>query len=247
MAVIVGSARSDENRAAHGGKAGDQTGKEVCTQNWYLNDKGWYVLRARSPEAREKIARTMELACADPRIGYDQYQRDTLYNAVKDHGFDLTKLEKNVECDCSALVRVCMAYAGIMVNSFRTSNQVSVTMATGRFEKFTDDLHCKKSTNLLRGDILVTHTQGHTVVVLSDGSDAARERGGGEEPARGKQVRITGSSVNIRVGNGTQYSRILTAKKNTAYPYVATAENGWNAVVVNGQVGWVSGNYSAVE
>ena len=35
MAVLIGSARIDENGRAHGGKAGDQNGKEVSTQNWY--------------------------------------------------------------------------------------------------------------------------------------------------------------------------------------------------------------------
>ena len=27
---------------------------------------------------------------------------------------------------------------------------------------------------------------------------------------------------------------------------IATARNGWNAIVINGQVGWVSGKYSKV-
>ena len=39
MAVKIGSARIDENGKAHGGQAGDQTGKEVSTQSWYLNSK----------------------------------------------------------------------------------------------------------------------------------------------------------------------------------------------------------------
>ena len=34
MAVKIGSARIDENGKAHGGAAGDQTGKEVSTQSW---------------------------------------------------------------------------------------------------------------------------------------------------------------------------------------------------------------------
>ena len=34
MAVKVGSARIDEYGKARGGQAGDQTGKEVSTQNW---------------------------------------------------------------------------------------------------------------------------------------------------------------------------------------------------------------------
>ena len=63
----------------------------------------------------------------------------------------------------------------ITVGNFRTTDEASVLMKTGAFDKFTDDLHCKKSTNLLRGDILVTKTQGHTVVVLTDGSKASEE------------------------------------------------------------------------
>ena len=88
----------------------------------------------------------------------------------------MSKVTKNVETDCSALVRVCVNFAGITVGNFRTTDEASVLMKTGAFDKFTDDLHCKKSTNLLRGDILVTKSQGHTVVVLTDGSNAAVER-----------------------------------------------------------------------
>ena len=63
MAVKVGSARSDENKSAHGGKAGDQTGREVSTQNWYLHSKGWRVFRAKDPAKAEKIAQDMQWAC----------------------------------------------------------------------------------------------------------------------------------------------------------------------------------------
>ena len=55
MAVKIGSARIDENGNARGGKAGDQTGKEVSTQNWYKHSKGWRVFRAINPEKAAKI------------------------------------------------------------------------------------------------------------------------------------------------------------------------------------------------
>ena len=67
------------------------------------------------------------------------------------------------------------------------------------------------------------------------------------EPA-GKRVRIfnTSSKVNVRVGNGTQYGRITKVPVDSEYEYVATADNGWNAIVINGQVGWVNGKYSKI-
>ena len=45
MAVKAGSARIDENGGAHGGKAGNQTGKELSVQSWYRHSKGWRALR----------------------------------------------------------------------------------------------------------------------------------------------------------------------------------------------------------
>ena len=61
-----------------------------------------------------------------------------------------------------------------------------------------------------------------------------------------KQVRIVcgSGSVNIRVGNDTKYGRITSVKDGTTFEWIATAENGWHAIVVNAQIGWVSGKYS---
>lgn len=59
-------------------------------------------------------------------------------------------------------------------------------------------------------------------------------------------VAESGGKVNIRVGNDTSYKRITTVPAGTTFEYVATAANGWNAVVVAGQVGWVSGKYSRI-
>lgn len=166
MAVKIGSARSSYGNTA----PGDQNrGKEVSTENYYVHSKGWYVLRAKDPAVREKIAVAMERACANNNIGYDQSTRNTLYNDVKPYGFDPAKTTKKVNTDCSALVRVCVNYAGVTVGNFITSTEVSMLMATGAFEKLDSDKYCKSSDYLKRGDILDTRTKGHTVVVLSNG------------------------------------------------------------------------------
>lgn len=51
-------------------------------------------------------------------------------------------------------------------------------------------------------------------------------------------------TVNIRVGNGTEYARITAAADGTVFEHIAIAANGWHAVKVGSQVGWVSGKYS---
>ena len=172
MAVIIGSARIDENGKTHGGKAGDQTSKEVSTQKWYLHSKGWRVFRAKSAVVSEKIAKCMEMACKNSKIGYDQYERNTLYTAAKPFGFDVSKVTTPCETDCSALVRVCCAYAGIigLPSGFRTGNMPGNLNKTGAFTELTGGKYQSQSTYLGRGDILVTKTNGHTVVVLSNGS-----------------------------------------------------------------------------
>jgi len=175
MAVLVGSARISENGTSGWdgkAKAGDQTGKEVSTQNWYLHSKGWVVLRPKEHVMAERIAYAMQAACDNPNIGYDQSERDTLYKAAKAVGFDPALVTTKVETDCSALVRVCCCYGGTDPGNIRTAGEADALMKTGKFEKLTASKYTTKSDYLRRGDILVTKTSGHTVVVLTDGAKA---------------------------------------------------------------------------
>lgn len=173
MAVIVGSARGDENGKAYGGKAGDQNkGREVSTQNWYRHSKGWRVFRAIDPSKAAIIGVAMSAACANDLIGYDQWERYDLFNEAKKVGFDLAAVAVPVECDCSELVRTCCAAAGIMdlpTSGFRTGNMPQYLLKTGEFVELTGSKYTDQSEYLGIGDILVTRTSGHTVVVLTDG------------------------------------------------------------------------------
>ena len=72
-----------------------------------------------------------------------------------------------------------------------------------------------------------------------------------EQPVTGQTtirvtIRSSGGKVNIRTGNGTGYSRITAVSPGTVLEYVATALNGWQAVKIGSQVGWVSGEYSEI-
>lgn len=170
MSVKIGSARIDERGRISGGKAGDQTGNEVSTQSWYLHSKGWRVFRANDSLKAEKIAWCMQAACDNNKIGYDQNERNTLYNVSKQYAFDVSKVNTVVETDCSALVRVCCAYAGISLSDFNTASEASALLKSGAFVELTDSKYTKQSDYLRRGDVLVTKTKGHTVIVLSNGS-----------------------------------------------------------------------------
>jgi hypothetical protein len=161
--TIIGSARIDERGKASGGKAGDQKQKsipdykgEVAMQNFYVSSKGWYILRAKNPDIASKIALAMTIACNNSNIGYNQARRLDIIKAG-------THATSPTSCDCSSLVRQCVRESGIEVGNFTTANEVNALMATGHFEKLT----YKKGMALFLGDILVTKTKGHTVIVTS--------------------------------------------------------------------------------
>lgn len=240
MAVMVGSARSSFGNTSPGDQAG---GKEVSTQAWYLHSKGWYVYRAKDPAVRKRIAEAMEKACANNDIGYSQPTRNTLYNDIRDNGFDPSKTTKKVNTDCSALVRVCCAYAGVMLGDFITSNEGAALVKSGKFEKLTADKYCKQADYLMRGDILCTRTKGHTVVVLTDGRKAeypAITPTQSDAPSY-DPLTVTGATVNLRSGPGTQYSIVGVARKGDKL--VQANETGWLPVLVDGVVQWISEKY----
>lgn len=152
--IRVGSARCDERGKYVGGKAGDQTGREVSEQNFYVHNKGWYIIRPRSEAHAAKIAERMRAACANPNLGYDQNQR----TGVIKNGIDS---KTPTECDCSALVRACVKEAtGKDPGNFTTANEKGMLLATGLF----DSLTYKAGVQIYPGDILVTKTKGHTVI-----------------------------------------------------------------------------------
>ena len=175
MAVIIGSARVDERGKYSGGSATNNIPKEISTQEWYLHSKGWFVIRPKDPVVAEKIAQNMEAACESKYIGYDQSENTDLYYAVKPLAYEIAKLKTYCETDCARLVRVCILYAGIYVPDFYTGNMFSVLDTMDEFETFKTSDYCNSSKKLRRGDILVTRTKGHTVVVLSNGSEATSD------------------------------------------------------------------------
>ena len=214
--IRIGSARNDENGKISGGKSGDQTGKEVSIQSWYAHKKGWIILRAKNPDTREKIARCMEAACANNHIGYDQNQRTSLFLIAQKIGYNPAWVTVDCETDCSELVHVCVAYAGIITPTFNTSTERSVLERTGKFETITNPKYTQSSEYLMRGDILVTAQKGHTVVVLDNGPKAGGKaddptvRLGSEGPAvtkmqnalikKGYMIPATGKADELTIG-----------------------------------------------
>ena len=174
MAVRIGHASIDENGKATGGKAGDQTGKEVKISSWY-NGRWGFVARAKDPTVAEAIAAAAEAGCNNPSIGYDQSGRNTLMTQARAVDFNLSKITNVCECDCSSFVSVCvraaLGYDFYTGNAPTTRTLKKVLSATGAFEILTDNKYLTGDKHLRRGDIL-DNPGKHTVMVLDNGSAA---------------------------------------------------------------------------
>ena len=153
MTVIIGSARIDERGKAYGGKAGDQTGREVSKQEFYVHPKGWIVARLIDPVAAEKNAACMDYACDNNNIGYDQWERLGVWK-------NGTHSKKLTEADCSELVRRCIFEAtGVDVGDIRTITMEKALTKSGLFQPLKQ---YKKGMKLYDGDVLFART-GATV------------------------------------------------------------------------------------
>lgn len=239
--VYVGNAVCDENGHARGGEPGDQTGKELRIQPWYLNKKGWRVFRPKSAEVAQKLVYDMKAACENENIGYNQSQRNTLYNASKQYAFDCAKVDEPCECDCSSLVRVCVLYSGIKVNDFNTTSEPTRLLATGEFEEMVGEEYTDSYKLLKAGDILCTKVKGHTAIVLNDGPDVDPDPPKPEPPDPPTPpeptkyiVYVTGGSVNVRETDemnsvGKPVGKILfTAHKGNKFSLIdISSDTGW--------------------
>lgn len=227
MSVMIGHAASNEYGGTHGGNPGDQTGNEVCIRTWY--SRPWNVmLRPKNTKVAEKIAVAMEQACANDNVGYNQNNRTSLYFAAKEKNWDISKITKKVDCDCSALAAVCCNAAGLAISKDNwTGVQKDNMMATGAFVLYTASKYLNQEDYLKRGDVLL-YEGHHTAVVLTNGSKT--------EP----NVNYTGkgigyatalTSMNIRTGAGTSYPIIQSISAGTKLEVLEKLSNGWYKVV----------------
>lgn len=243
--VRVGSARIDENGKVSGGQPGDQTGKEVAIEPWYLHSKGWVLLRAKDPTVRERIAQCMEAACANENIGYNQDKSWEVYDLSKPYGWDCGKISKPCSSDCSNIVRTCVAYAAQKaIPWFSTLNEVTVLSGTGLFDIITDDKYTKYADYLLRGDILCTCTQGHTVVVLDSGSKtgqtttpSSQNAAQGNTALCGKGIGTAVSKQGMCIRNGADITakKLATIGTGVAVEVLDITASGWYRIVWPGE------------
>ena len=229
MAILIGHASQDENKKAKGGKAGDQSKKEVFTRPYYIKGNRWdFVIRFESKAMAEKAAIECEKACKNDKIGYDQSQRNTLLAEAEKVKFDLSKIKTVCECDCSALMCVCAIAAGvdkkylyINGNLRRTANMREAFAKIPGVKILTASKYLTSDAYLKRGDIIVKESD-HTLMALEDGAKANKVK----ETFQPYLVRVTTDVLNIRKNAGTAYGIVGRIKDRGVYTIVAEKKNG---------------------
>jgi len=162
--VKIVHARIDENGQIMGGKAGDQTGKEVVKQDFY--DADWHtVYRPKEVAIAKQMAKGAEAIAKNDHFGYSQSDRYTGYDESRKLNFDFSKVTTPCAFDCSSMVMTLIRSAGIDIKrELFTWNMDAPMLATKQFDK----IPYTKGMALKTGDIVLK--TGHVVIVVE--SDA---------------------------------------------------------------------------
>jgi len=175
---MISNSGHDENGKLSGGAAGDQTGGEWAVRSWY--SRPWsVVLRYPDIMIGILIAQLAEEAAKNNKIGYDQSQRGTFWQALKAADYYPANIKTACESDCSAGVAAIVKAAGYISGLTRlqavsadmyTGNERSVLTGAG-FSALTESKYLTSDEYLLPGDVLL-YEGHHTAINLDQGSKA---------------------------------------------------------------------------
>ena len=170
--TLIGQATSDERGGISGGRAGNQSGKELSIDRWSYGRgafKWEYVFRAKDPAIAKKLAENMKAACANKHIGYDRDYPDktSLYDAAKAENWDISAVSVDCETTCVDVVSVCINAAGIDApRNWSSSLVYGDLMPTDQFYCYTTKDYLASTDKLLPGDILCNPSGPHTAMVV---------------------------------------------------------------------------------
>lgn len=176
---MLSNSGHDEKGTYSGGQAGDQTGGEWSIIPWYQYpwDGGWHcVLHHPDANVRKMIAQLATEAANNDKIGYDQLERYTYWQALEKAGYYPRQINTPCEADCSAGVLANVKAVGYLLNDSKlknvsiygyTGSMVGILTAAG-FEYRNEAKYLSSDAYLYAGDILL-NVYDHTCTCITDG------------------------------------------------------------------------------
>lgn len=242
MSVKISHAVGDENGRGSGGMAGDQTGREIRVQNWYLRDGGWGVyLECTDPVLAAKAALNATLIANDNSFGYDKGDRWTGEDAIKAAGGSIEDAIDS-EFDCSSMVDTAYRLAGLNVARGYTGNLERRYLATGKFVAHKEPKYLTSPEYAKIGGLYLK-SGAHVAMIVSDGESAGTSS---------KSYVLVLGSVNVRASAGVPtpdmtedekfaHRALFIAKKNQKYELLGTdSSTGWYRISTQYGVGYIS-------
>ena len=247
--VRIADARMDENKKAKGGAAGDQTGFEIAVRDWYLRDGGWDVyLECIDPVMAYLAARKFIQIANDNSFGYDQDQRWTGLDAIKQAGGDIASAADS-EFDCSSVIDTIFILCGLKVERGYTGNLERRYLATGKFIAHREPKYLNSGNYAKVGGLYLAAGK-HVAMIVSNSAVQPPD----DDSVQVPYVKII-SKVNVRAAAGSSI-KVVDASNNKKKVYngkviyTARDENlkyittdpvtGWYQVMCPNGVGYVS-------
>lgn len=171
MIVKVAEAHSSEYGTTQG-ERGNQTGRELRYR--YVNSDDFdTVVRFKYNTPKNLFIRRFKAIINSKLVGYNQLDRYSLYEALRDVKYDINKYIKSgvkTNCDCSSLVMTVIdslqsrhkAYRNEVLG-YHTRNMLSYFNSKG-YSKFNVYDNKDNTVRVKKGDILIK--KGHTCVIV---------------------------------------------------------------------------------
>lgn len=134
MSVAKVAYASISEKGTTSGAVGDQTGKEVRVRDYYDFGQTLYFRFKNSKDAWW-MADICERIANNDNVGYGQPNRVTIYNILKNNGWQSSKIKSKCNCDCSMLAVVgfnCIYEKPLLASDTYTGNLKARLEKTGK-------------------------------------------------------------------------------------------------------------------
>lgn len=253
MSIRVIHAKMDENGKTDGLIVGDQTGKEIFDEPFYLNDSVYLLICKDKAMATRALSFMIQIA-RDNAYGYSQgdVARWSGYKAILANGGRVDGASGSF--DCATVIISAYIFAGLKIApQGYTGSMLNQFKATGMFAIYqgapytTSEKYARVGCLYLRPK--TTERGGHVFMAMSDGSldadqvsDDVDILSAGGEPVRGR-IRVDGIKkwCNVRSGSGLETKIVGRAYLNDEYDVLGVDE-GWYRINYKGSVAYIYGD-----
>lgn len=180
MTLYKCAAHIDEHNRITGGKAGDQTGREVSVTVYSNYSPGGYngVLRytgAKAVTVRNRMMKAAVKLANGNKVGYDQNTRASLYYEMEHVKWFLNKCNSIHKCntDCSAFIAVVAnigmlpKHVGKPIPNYTWTGVMYDVFTAAGFKWITKGINFDTGEGLIPGDILL-NIENHTSLFLGN-------------------------------------------------------------------------------